>query len=72
VRGSGHTAPAQARLIGKARVPQRCAAYQQKTPKCLQSKGFKAQTSKECAWRAAVHKAAEMQEVNWSSAKKSN
>ncbi|AZO26152.1 MULTISPECIES: hypothetical protein [Mesorhizobium] len=52
-------------MAEKARVPRDGAANQQKTPKCLQSKGFKAQTSKECAGSAALHKAAERLEVNW-------
>ncbi|AZO59876.1 MULTISPECIES: hypothetical protein [unclassified Mesorhizobium] len=52
-------------MTGKAKLPRNGAANQQKTPKCLQSKGFKAQTSKECASGAALHKAAERLEVNW-------
>jgi len=34
-------------------------------PKCLQSKGFKAQTSKESAIGAVLHKAVDRPEVNW-------
>ncbi|WFP63049.1 hypothetical protein [Mesorhizobium sp. WSM4904] len=53
-------------MTGKAKLPRNGAANQQKTPKCLQSKGFKAQTSKDAPAEAqALHKAAERPEVNW-------